>query len=83
VGVWELNGTQIMAFDNPGSAFYPWLLSGTAYFNGNGVGQIVWRNTLNGQIWTWAVHNSYYLPRQLPDVPSTDWVLQPAQPVNN
>ena len=83
VSVWELDGSQIIGIANPGRAYYPWVLSGAAYLNLNGAGQLLWRNALNGQVWTWTVRSSSFATTPLPLTPNTDWVLQPAQPVNN
>jgi hypothetical protein len=85
VSVWETDGTSVLSIYNPGDPGRPnrpWQLSGISYLNGGGAGQIIWRNTSDGSVWTWNVNGSSFNTVRLALTPVTQWVLQPNQPVN-
>jgi fibronectin type III domain protein len=85
VSVWETDGTSVLSIYNPGGPGRPnrpWQLNGISYLNGGGAGQIIWRNTSDGSVWTWNVNGSSFNTVRLALTPVTQWVLQPNQPVN-
>jgi hypothetical protein len=84
VSIWETNGQTVTSIENPGdpsSPGKPWQLTRVAYLNGSGAGQIIWRNTVNGNVWTWNVKGNSFSSVNIGTAP-TQWVIQPTQPVN-
>jgi Matrixin len=86
VSVWETDGSRLVGIVNPGDPgppSHPWQLSGISYLNGGGAGQIIWRNTFDGSVWTWNVVGNSFSTVRLALTPLTEWVLQANQPVNH
>ena len=84
VTIWETNGQTVTSTENPGdpgSPGAPWQLNRIAYLNSSGAGQIIWRNTANGSVWTWNVTGNSFSTVNI-GTASTQWVIQPTQPVN-
>jgi hypothetical protein len=84
VSIWEPDGQTVTSIENAGNPSRPgapWQLNRIAYLNGSGVGQIIWRNTVNGSAWAWNVKGNSFTSVNI-GTASTQWVIQPTQPVN-
>jgi hypothetical protein len=84
VSIWETNEQTVTSIENPadpGRPGKPWQLNRVAYLNGSGAGQIIWRNTVNGSVWTWDEKGNSFITVNIGTAP-TQWVIQPTQPVN-
>ncbi len=56
VGIWDLNGQQIINASNIGQASNDWHIAGTGDFNGDGKSDILWRND-NGTVGIWDLND--------------------------
>jgi hypothetical protein len=84
VGIWETDGqdlTSLESLGDPGPPGAPWQLNGIAYLDSGGAGQIIWRNTFDGSVWTWNVNGNSFSTVKIATAP-TQWVIQPNQPVS-
>jgi Fibronectin type III domain len=84
VGIWETDGQNLTSIESPGDPGppgAPWQLNGIAYLNSSEAGQIIWRNTFDGSVWTWNVNGNSFSTVKIATAP-TEWVIQPNQPVS-
>jgi hypothetical protein len=57
MSLWLINGGNIQQGIGLGNVPTNWTVAGTGDFNGDGITDIVWRNTA-GDIWIWLMNNN-------------------------
>ena len=63
--IWFMNGAQILSGVSLGNVPTAWSVAGTGDFNGDGVGDILWRNTEgDATIWIGPMSSGHDRARQ-------------------
>ena len=75
VGIWFMNGTQILQEPVVGNVPGSWAIAEIGDFNGDGMSDILWRNS-NGDVGIWFMNGAEIL--QQPDLVNipTNWTIQ-------
>ena len=56
--IWLMDGTQRIGQGSPGSVGPVWQIAGVGDFDGDGHGDILWRNTATGQVVIWFIEGT-------------------------
>ena len=58
VAVWQVSGTQIVQSAGLGNVPTNWVIAGLGDFNGDGITDILWRDTVSGTVGIWFLNSS-------------------------
>ena len=79
VYVWLMNGTTIASQGAPGTVTPSsgWVIAGVGDFDGNGTSDILWRNTISGEVYLWLMNGATIASQGDVGVvsPSSGWVI--------
>jgi hypothetical protein len=80
VYIWEMNGTTIGSQGSPATEAPStgWVIQGVGDFNGDGDADILWQNSITGQLDIWLMNGTTLTTSGSPgtEAPSTGWVIQ-------
>ena len=77
VYIWLMNGTSIASQNTPGSISPSsgWVVQGVGDFNGDGMSDILWRNSITGEVYLWLMNGTAIASQQSFGAISSDWTL--------
>jgi hypothetical protein len=76
VGLWLMNGTQVVSTTSFGIVPASWSIFETGDFNGDGKSDILWRNS-DGTVGMWLMNGTQFTPSSFGVLP-TSWTIQGA-----
>jgi hypothetical protein len=77
VGLWLMNGAQVLATSSFGILPLSWTIAGTGDFNGDGKWDILWRNS-DGTVGLWLMNGTQIVSTTSFGVLPTSWTIQGA-----
>ena len=72
--MWFMNGTQILQQPVFGNVPTSWTIVGTGDFNGDGKGDILWRNS-NGDVGIWLMNGTQILQQPIIGNVPASWTI--------
>ena len=74
--VWLVSGTSVTGGGSPGAAGSPWTIAETGDFNSDGMSDVLWYNTTNGQVVMWLMNGASVAGGGSPGVAGNPWQIQ-------
>ncbi len=73
-----MSGTTIASQGSPGtvSPSSGWVIQGTGDFDGNGMSDILWRNSTSGEVYIWLMNGTTITSQGSPGTVSSAWSIQ-------
>ena len=78
VYLWLMSGTTIASQGSPGtvSPSSGWVIQGTGDFDGNGMSDILWRNSASGEVYIWLMNGMTLAGQGSPATVSSAWSIK-------
>jgi hypothetical protein len=76
VVIWLMNGTSIASSGLLGGVSLEWQIAEIGDVNGDGKGDIIWRNSQTGTVAVWLMNSLTVMSVGFPGSTSTDWKIQ-------
>ncbi len=78
VYLWLMSGTTIASQGSPGtvSPSSGWVIQGTGDFDGNGMSDILWRNSTSGEVYIWLMSGTTVTSQGTPGTVSSAWSIK-------
>ena len=75
VYLWLINGTTMSGGGSVSYVSSGWNIAGIGDFNGDGIADILWRNTSTGEVYIWLMNGTTIASTGSPGSPTFDWSI--------